>query len=357
MEPTANDAGEPKPALWMKVRRGLRLKRVRWSLYAGIVISFCFGSWACMIRMPGTSWSGPLPPLSEEERAVAESLKRDVEALAGRIGNRNTHAYPKLMEAVDHIETRMKEAGLTPARQSFDLKVGVCHNIEAEIRGARHPEEIVIVGAHYDSVFGGPGANDNATGVAAMLTLAAAFSRPAPDRTLRFVAFVNEETPYFMTDQMGSRVYARRCRERGEKITAMLSLETMGCFSDRDGTQDYPFPVGLFYPSRGNFIAFVGNLGSRSLVRGSIATFRRHAQFPSEGAALPGGMPGVGWSDHSSFWNEGYPGIMVTDTAPFRYAHYHTANDTPDKVDFERCARVVVGLVPVVAELVRAGDR
>jgi len=131
----------------------------------------------------------------------------------------------------------------------------------------------------------------------------------------------------------------------------MLSIETIGYFSDRAESQSYPFPFSLFYPSTGNFIGFVGNVASRDLVRRVVGRFRRSAKFPSEGAAVPGSMPGIGWSDHWAFWEQGYPGVMVTDTAPFRYPHYHTAADTPDKIDYARMARVVAGLEAVVAEL------
>jgi len=135
----------------------------------------------------------------------------------------------------------------------------------------------------------------------------------------------------------------------------MLSLETMGCFSEAEGSQSYPLPFSLFYPSRGNFIAFVGNLESRSLVHRAIACFREHARFPSEGGAVPGFIQGVGWSDHWSFWQAGYPAIMITDTAPFRYAHYHLATDTPDRIDFESLARITAGLEKVVEDL-SSGD-
>jgi hypothetical protein len=170
------------------------------------------------------------------------------------------------------------------------------------------------------------------------------------------VAFVNEEPPYFTTSQMGSFVYAKECRKRKDKITAMLSLETIGFYSDQDGSQSYPPPLSLFYPSKGNFIGFVGNLSSRRLVRRVVGSFREHAKFPSEGAALPGWVPGVFWSDHWSFWKHGYHALMVTDTAPFRYVHYHTPEDTIDKIDFERLARVVAGLEKVVADLTSTSD-
>jgi hypothetical protein len=165
------------------------------------------------------------------------------------------------------------------------------------------------------------------------------------------VAFVNEESPYAHTEEMGSWVYARRCRRRGENVTAMLSLETIGYYSDAPGSQKYPPPVGLLYPSKGDFIAFVGNTRYGGLVRQAVAAFRRHELFPSEAGALPEAIPSIGFSDHWSFWQEGYPALMVTDTAPYRYPYYHTSEDTVGQVDFERTARVVRGLKSVVTAL------
>ena len=155
---------------------------------------------------------------------------------------------------------------------------------------------------------------------------------------------------------MGSLVHAKASKARGDDIQAMLSLETIGYYSDEPGSQQYPFPLRWFYPDTANFIGFVGNLGSRKLVRSALGAFRRHASFPAEGAAVPERVPGVGWSDHWSFWQAGYRAIMVTDTAFYRYAHYHTEEDTPDKVDYERTARVVTGLTSVIAYLAGATD-
>ena len=151
---------------------------------------------------------------------------------------------------------------------------------------------------------------------------------------------------------MGSVVYAKQCRKHREKIVAMLSLETIGYYTDERGTQHYPFPFSLFYPSTGNFIGFVGNTLSAGLVRDVVASFRHHAKFPSEGGALPGAVPGIGFSDQWAFWQEGYPGVMVTDTAPFRYPYYHTREDTPDKVRYDHLARVVAGLEGVIGDIV-----
>ena len=220
-----------------------------------------------------------------------------------------------------------------------------------EKKGTEYPDEIIVVGGHYDSAFNTPGANDNGTGTAATLVLADQFAQVSPKRTIRFVAFTNEEPPYFWTDSMGSLVYAKAMKQQGKKVVAMISLETMGYFSDQPDSQPYPFPLSLIYPHTGNFISFIGNLQSGYLVRDAIASFRQQASVPSEGASLPSWITGVGWSDQWSFWQQGFPGIMVTDTATYRYPHYHTENDTPDKIDYVRFTHVVSGLFPVILEL------
>ncbi len=303
-----------------------------------------------MIPMPGKSYRGPLPPLTPKQAELSAQLRRDVVELAETIGERNTRRYDELRRAADYVEKQLSVAGAV-SRHTCTADGKACANLEVELRGTQSPDEIVIVGAHYDSVLGCAGANDNASGTAGVLALARILAKSTPTRTLRFVAFVNEEPPHFRTPEMGSRVYAKRCRDRDENIAAMLSLETIGCFSDDEGSQKYPAPLGMFYPSTGNFIAFVGNLKSGSLVRHCVRVFRANAAFPSEGAAVPGFLPGVGWSDHESFWGQGYSGVMVTDTAPFRYPHYHLEGDTPDKVDYDRCARVVDGVEQVVRDL------
>jgi Zn-dependent M28 family amino/carboxypeptidase len=288
--------------------------------------------------------------LSPEDIDLRAELKSDVQTLAGEIGERNMGHYGQLNAAADFIEDSFSRAGLHPRQDSYEVRGQACHNIEAEIPGTR--PNVVLIGAHYDSVFGSPGANDNGSGVAALLALARRFAGKPAQQTLRFVAFVNEEPPYFLTEQMGSFVYAGRCKARGDRISAMISLETIGYFSDAPHSQTYPSPgLGVFYPTVGNFIGFVSNVHSRALLRRSIALFRKHAKIPSEGAALPSFIPGVSWSDQWAFWQHGYPGIMITDTAPFRYPHYHSATDTPDKLDYDRFALVVSGMQRVIEGL------
>jgi Zn-dependent M28 family amino/carboxypeptidase len=307
--------------------------------------------------MPGKNIS-KAAPLSPDEVALREELRRDVQKLAGEIGERNMWNYAQLNSAADFIEDSFSRAGFRPQRDSYETRGQACHNIEVEIPGRSQgatvssPPPIILIGAHYDSVFGSPGANDNGSGVAAMLALARRFAGRKPQQTLRFVAFVNEEPPNFLSNKMGSFVYAGRCKARGDQISAMISLETIGYFSDAPHSQFYPGPgFGLFYPKVGNFIGFVSNVPSRALLRRVVALFRKHAKIPSEGAALPSFIPGVSWSDQWSFWRHGYPGIMVTDTAPFRYPYYHSATDTPDKLDYDRFTLVVSGMEKVIEDL------
>ena len=295
-----------------------------------------------MVAMPGRSWSGPLPPPDDDLRRLAERLRAHVQAVGTR--EHNVWALAELEAAAAYIERGLAAAGYAVRREEFRSDIAPVRNLVVEIPGTSRRDEILVVGAHYDSVRGAPGANDNGSGVAAVLELARAFRGWQPARTWRLVLFVNEEPPFYRTGQMGSRVHAERARSRGERIVAMYSLETIGWYSDAPGSQHYPFPFSWFYPDRGDFLAFVANLPSRGLLHATIAAFRTHAQFPSDGLAAPALIPGVDWSDHGSFWEVGYAGVMVTDTAPYRYPHYHTAQDTPDKVDYERLARVVRGL-------------
>lgn len=319
---------------------------------AALLLLLALGiAWAAMIRMPGTSARGPLPPLSPEETAIRDRLRTDLQTLAGDIGERNLPHPDAYEKAATWIEGELGDMGYSVHRQVFTVRAHEVRNIVAELRGATKPEEIVLVGAHYDSVEGTPGANDNGSGVVANLALARAFAGHPLDRTVRFVFFANEEPPYFKTVEMGSYAYAAGCKERHENVVAMLSLETMGYFTDAPHTQHYPKPFSLLYPSTGNFIGFVSNVTSGSLARRAIKAFRASATIPSEGAAVPGFIPGIDWSDQWAFWDDGVPAIMITDTAPFRYPHYHEPTDTPEKVDYDRLARVTRGLEGVVRYL------
>ncbi|OWW23041.1 hypothetical protein AYR66_24300 [Noviherbaspirillum denitrificans] len=307
-----------------------------------------------MTSMPGESFRGPLPPLGTEEASLAQRLRGHVEKIAQ--AEHNTAFPGQLEDTASYIESALAEMGYAVRQQVFSADGNRVRNLEVTVRPPDPSEgkpEIVVVGAHYDSAHGSPGANDNATGSAAVIELARALREATPQagHEIRLALFVNEEAPYFKTGQMGSLLHARDLSARGANVTAMLSLETIGYYDDSKGSQRYPPPLDALYPDTGNFIAFVGDLGSRDLVRTVVGAFRRHTPFPSEGLAAPASVPGVDWSDHWSFRMHGYPALMVTDTAPYRYPHYHTAQDTPDKVDYARMARVVKGIERVVREL------
>lgn len=315
----------------------------------------------CRVNFPGESFSGALPQATPVQLSLKDELRGHVEYLAGTIGGRSLKEPENLFHAEHYLASKLGQYGYQVKRQMYEcedvddagaLKVFQVSNLEVELQGTTRPEEIVVIGAHYDTVnyksIVTPGADANASGTAGVLALARMMREYAPARTIRFVLFVNEEPPWFWTEKMGSRVYSRTAKQRGENITAMLSLEMIGFYSD---TQEYPPIVGAAYPSTGDFIAFVGMSNAEPLVTLCVETFRANAEFPCEGAALPWLVPRVGSSDHWSFWVDGYAAAMVTDTATYRNKNYHKATDTPDTLDYEKMARVVSGLVPVIEAL------
>jgi len=237
---------------------------------------------------------------------LADRLRRHVRVLAEKERNED------LETSARYIEQALGQAS------SHYFRSG-----GREVRNLETGSGDIVVGAHYDTVPGSPGADDNASGVAVLIEL----SEMLRNRKIRFVAFANEEAPYFLGPEMGSFVYAR---DRGKGVRAMFSLEMLGYYRDEPDSQRYPAPLGLFYPDRGNFIAFVADLGSFSLVRKSSRLFRQNTDFPSE---------------------HGTPAVMVTDTAFYRYPHYHLPSDTPEKLDYERMAKVTLGLAGMLKEL------
>lgn len=295
--------------------------------------------------------------LTAAQADLAARLEEDVLHLAETIGERNMHLPGTMDTASLWIEHRMKEIGFDPARHTYKLQRGfyrdrTADNLVAEVRGTVHPDQTVIIGAHYDTVPGSPGANDNSSAVAALLALATFFYENPQPQTVRFVSFANEEPPFFQTKDMGSYAYARELKNRNEKISAMFSMDGLGYYSDKPGSQRYPFPgIGLIYPDKADFIGFVTRFGDTGLMKRALNAFRRDAVIPAEGVALPGIIPGVSWSDHWSFWKHDFPAFLVTDTLLFRDPNYHLPQDTPDKLDFKRMALVVDGLKGVIGRL------
>ncbi len=284
---------------------------------------------------------------------LEEALREHVIMLSERIGERGCYRYHNLTRAAVYISDALKKMGYDPEEHHYTIGNADYHNIIATREGRTHPEQIIIAGAHYDTVPGTPGADDNASGVAGILELARFFLRTEPDKTVQFIAFVNEEPPFYRTSKMGSRVFTKAAKKRKENIIAMFSFEMIGFFSDEKGSQHYPFGITMGYPDRANFISIVGDLRSRKFVREAAQIFRKHSLLDIQWVSMPRFIAGIEFSDHWSFWKAGYRAAMITDTAFYRYAHYHSPFDTHEKLDYRRMAQVVTGFYHVLDEMSR----
>lgn len=278
------------------------------------------------------------------EGGRAERLGEHVAHLADEIGERNVWRPAALRAAASYIRGEWAAQGYRVREQVYEVHGIRCANLEAVAASGAGP--VVVVGAHYDSVHGSPGADDNASGVAALLELSRSFS--VSDMPLRFVAFVNEEPPFFATPLQGSEVYARQARRDGLNVDLMVSLESLGYYSTHERSQAYPPLLGRFYPRRGDFVAMVSNLRGLAKLRRFVRAFRASTPFPAEYLASPALLPGVSWSDHRAFWRHGYSALMVTDTAFYRYPYYHTALDTTERVRRHELAEVTAGLAGAI---------
>lgn len=309
--------------------------------------------------MPGTTQTMPIPELTQEEKELSALLRSDVFALADSIGERNVFTPGSMEATVDWLTKRFSETGYKPQVHSYNT-TEMYHsrvetpsqNVIAEIEGTAEPQKLFIIGAHYDSVRGSPGGNDNASAVAVLIALADYFFDHPQSQTIRFVAFANEEPPFFKTQHMGSYAYASHLTGQNKTVTSMVALDGLGFYSNEPGSQSYPVPgIGFFYPKTANFIGFVTRFKDTALLRKTSKAFRKQATIPSEAAALPAFVPGASWSDHWSFWQHNIPALLVTDTLPFRDPAYHTANDTPARLNYDQMARVTIGLRGVVKAL------
>lgn len=271
--------------------------------------------------------------------------------LAAKIGVRNVANEDALAAAAAYIHEVFSSTSLVVTSQSYLADTYPVRNIIAELPGKLLPQEIVIIGAHFDSAPDSPGANDNASGMAVLLELARSLAGCKFARTIRFVAFTCEEDPFYQTEHMGSYVYSRMCRKRKDRIACMISLETIGFFSRIPGSQSYPFFLGMRYGSVADHIAFVSNLKYRRLTAEGMRLFRAGSDIRAIQISLPGWFPGIGASDQWSFWRQGYPAMMITDTANLRYEHFHLASDTPDKICYPELTNVLLGILHMIENM------
>lgn len=303
---------------------------------------------------------GPDKPESNNTKdGLVARLRAHVECLAGLIGPRHLGRPSSLDAAAAYVERELAAVGDAVERQMYNVDGHEVANLVVELPGTERPDEIVILGAHYDTVPETPGADDNASAVATLIEAARLLYGWSARRTLRFVAFTCEEPPHFYTDTMGSEVYARRCRTRGERIVGMLCLEMVGYYTSGRQRQDMPWGVPRWlrwgFPRRGDFLAAVGNLRSWRLCWGFRRGFKRAVRFPLYSIVLPERVHAIRLSDNSSFWDQGYPALMLTDTSFLRNPHYHRPTDTPETLDYPRLARVTIGVAGGLARLARAG--
>lgn len=280
-----------------------------------------------------------------------EYLRTVVTMLAQEVGARSYHDIDRLQRSAEFISEQFNSFGYRASKQPFLFKGNIYNNVIAELPGHASPEKILVIGAHYDTVWKTPGADDNASGVAGLLSMAKALAETRPAKTIRFAAFACEEPPAYRTRNMGSYHYAKSLNEAGERVGGMICLEMIGYFNDAPGSQQYPLPFfKLRYPSKGNYISMVGNMRSRAFTRSIAAAFRRAVDLPVVILNAPAIVIGIDFSDHWSFNRFRYNALMVTDTAFYRNPHYHAATDTPETLDYERMAKVVEGLRAAVEE-------
>jgi len=274
--------------------------------------------------------------------STIENLYKHEEYLSVKIGERHLWKNGTLDQAADYIESAFTKYGYTPWRQTYSCYGKSVSNLIAEKTGTA--KEVVIIGAHYDTVPGTPGADDNASGLAGLLELARLHQRSANKKTLIFAAFVNEEPPCFGSHHMGSMIYANHLKEQRVPVEVMISLEMIGYFT-HEIIQKYPVPcMRFFYPRTADFIGVVGNFRSSKYVSFFKKGIRKHSSISSKSLTAPEFFGGINLSDHYAFWHHGYRAIMITDTSFFRNRNYHLETDTIDTLNFEQMAEVVNGL-------------
>jgi len=318
---------------------------------AVLVVTAAAFTWELWRPQPGESFTGPPPAVTVIEKSLAEQLHDDVTALSVRFGERTMQRVDALNASADWIAEELEAAGLSVRRQQLDVSGKAVENVSATLTGTEWPDELVVVGAHYDTAAGTPGANANGSGVAATLALAKALSTADHARSVAFVFFACSADPFMQTETMGSLIWARAAEAAGQEVVAMLSLDSLGYYTDEPTTQHFPREIASFYPKVGNFVSVVGNFPSAGLANRVVGLFRDVATVPSEmGVGMPS-WDGVGWSDHWSFWQCGWPAVIVSDTGPYRDPAYQRWNDKADRLDYETMARIVVALESVVTHL------
>ena len=286
----------------------------------------------------------------EKLKPLADELKSHVVYLSETCGNRDIfNDYDNLNKAADYISQELNSYGYEVQYQEYKVSGKVVKNIYVIKQSSKPDTETLIIGAHYDT-YSNPGADDNASAVAGNLALAKRLSNVETDSNLNFVFFVNEEPPFFHSQAMGSVVYAKALKAQGTKVKGAIILEMIGYYSQDWFSQKYPVLIGPFFPNKGNFIAFVSNFDSNTFLKDIKNKFIKRSNFPMRTLVAPSFVNGVDFSDHWSFWQEGYPAIMITDTAFMRNKNYHQPTDTPQTLNYQAMSEIIKALSKTISD-------
>ncbi|RAK69875.1 M28 family peptidase [Hymenobacter edaphi] len=272
--------------------------------------------------------------------AAADSarLRRHLQYLVATPQPRNHQHVAVLDSVARYLGRQLGRSGGRVSEQPYQAGGQTYRNVIASFGPKTGPR--LIVGAHYDVCGEQPGADDNGSGVAALLELARLLGQqPALRQRIDLVAYTLEEPPYFRTRQMGSYVHAKSLHDEKAAVTGMVALEMLGYYDDRPGSQHYPFgPLKLLYGGRGNYVTAVRKLGGGRFARHFSRHYDRGAQLPVKRFIGPAWLPGVDFSDHLNYWQFGYSALLLTDTAFYRNRNYHHATDSLEKLDLRRLA-------------------
>ena len=303
-------------------------------------------AWAAITQPVIQPEQGETPPLVN-----SANLEKHVRMLAETLPPRSDDVED-LLESADYIAAQFEKYQTGVERQIFSVRGVKYQNVIAHIPGTNPDKQKVVIGAHYDVADQLPGADDNASGVAGLLELARIYAQHPPQHPTELVAYALEEPPYFRTEYMGSFHHARQLKENGETIAMMICLEMIGYFSDQEGSQDYPAKfMTSMYPTTGNYIALVSDFANINLTRQFKKAMLATSRLPVESINAPAILPGIDFSDHQNYWKHGFPALMVTDTAFYRNKNYHTENDTPDTLNYQKMADVIDGVYHSIERL------
>ena len=321
----------------------------QWLVIANLVIWSVVAIFLLLITQP---MSSPMPNEQTQLLVSAERLQTHVKMLSEIFSPRDYTHTANLDQAAGYINHEFEQAHGIVTEQPYKANGRSYHNVRALFGPAT--KERIVIGAHYDVCQPFPGADDNASGVAGLIELAHLLDKVALPLQVELVAYTLEEPPFFRSEAMGSAVHANSLKQQNVEVRAMFSLEMIGYFSDEPGSQHFPNPIlKLFYPSRGDFIAVVGNFGQLGLVRKVKRAMRSATLLPVHSINAPGWLPGIDFSDHLNYWRAGYPAVMITDTSFYRNQNYHTAQDTAEKLDYNRMAKVVQAVYTAILALSR----